>query len=526
MCNGALDPQDVCLVCGHNNNIKLIGAGGTAGAAARGREAVPEPGDKDIESIVRWLSASGSDASSILGMEEARIEKLEEARASGAVAKAPDGIPEDGSGAAIIADLKVKLMEANTTIEKLRLELKTVETVTSISSPADASAELSKAVRDRLKLELVVKDRDRMIGELKSELNLRQEKLNELSEKTKFKDDEFNSREIDLQHREALLREELMKVEMNKAQYGSIKEVELKKSLEDLREQIKTKEEKIKSLEKYLSQKEEELDRREKALIGKEVEMVVELTKAELNQERVRTGTPRLDDLLLGGMLAGTQAVIYGPPFVGKEVVMNSFAAEGLRKGIPVVWVSTDRTVKDIREEMAFVLNGYEEYEKLGLIYYIDAYSRSVGDTSKFENTAYVEDFSDIDEIDTLVEKRLNSVRDIIEKKSCRIVFRSISSLTALYDTKSIFKMMRPFVAKRKRDKCTAMYCVEKGIVSDQDVQIIGSIMDGVFEFETDGQNNFLSIKGIGETQTREKVKYTASKSGLSIGSFSLGHIK
>jgi hypothetical protein len=124
------------------------------------------------------------------------------------------------------------------------------------------------------------------------------------------------------------------------------------------------------------------------------------------------------------------------------------------------------------------------------------------------------------------VEKRLDSVRDIVEKKSYRVIFKSISSLTAVYESKNIFRLLRPFVAKRKRDKCTAMYCIEKGIVSDQDVQIIGSIMDGIIEFETDGQSNFISIRGLCETQTRDRVKYTASKSSLSIGSFSLGHIK
>lgn len=525
ICDGALDPQGICLLCGHDNSLKLIESQSgfqTGGVGYEGTEAPPE---KDLESILKWLSGSDEGSISFLDAEEPSAGTVDAPAPSQSAQLSAE--PVQGSDAAgEIAEMKFKLLEANSVIEKLKVELKAMQTVASVSAPSDIAQRLAAAVREKLELDSVLKNRDREIDELRNEMKVRQDSLNSLNEKMKFKDEEFNNREINLQHREELLKEELRKVEMNKAQMGGMKEVELKKALEDLREQIKTKEEKVKSLEKYLSQKEDELDRREKALIGKEVEVMEELTIAELKQEKVKSGTPRLDDLLFGGIPVGAQVAIYGPPFIGKEVAMNSFAAEGLRKGIPVIWVTTDHTIREIREEMSYVLNGFEEYEKLGLIYYIDAYSRSIGDNSRVENAAYIEDFSDIENIDELVEKRLDSVRDIVEKKSYRVIFKSISSLTAVYESKNIFRLLRPFVAKRKRDKCTAMYCIEKGIVSDQDVQIIGSIMDGIIEFETDGQSNFISIRGICETQTRDRVKYTASKSSLSIGSFSLGHIK
>ena len=526
ICDGALDPQGICLLCGHDNSMKLITSHTEfqpgEGAGYEGSEAPPE---KDLESILKWLSGSDEGSISFLDAEETPVGAAG-APVTSQSAQLPAEPVQGSEAAGEIAELKFKLLESNSAIEKLKVELKAMQTVASISAPSDIAQRLAAAVREKLELDSVLKGKDREIDELRNEMKVVHDSLNSMSEKMKFKDEEFNNREINLQHREELLKEELRKVEMNKAQMGGMKEIELKKALEDLREQIKMKEEKVKSLEKYLSQKEDELDRREKALIGKEVEVMEELTIAELKQEKVKSGTPRLDDLLFGGIPVGAQVAIYGPPFIGKEVAMNSFAAEGLRKGIPVIWVTTDHTIREIREEMSYVLNGFEEYEKLGLIYYIDAYSRSIGDNSRVENAAYIEDFTDIDSIDELVEKRLDSVRDIVEKKSYRVIFKSISSLTAVYESKNIFRLLRPFVAKRKRDKCTAMYCIEKGIVSDQDVQIIGSIMDGIIELETDGQSNFISIRGLCETQTRDRVKYTASKSSLSIGSFSLGHIK
>jgi len=70
------------------------------------------------------------------------------------------------------------------------------------------------------------------------------------------------------------------------------------------------------------------------------------------------------------------------------------------------------------------------------------------------------------------------------------------------------------------------MYTMEKGMHSDQEIQMIGSIMDGMIEFKVDQLKTFLAIKGVTEVQSRSYIRYTATKSALSIGSFSLDHIR
>ena len=79
-----------------------------------------------------------------------------------------------------------------------------------------------------------------------------------------------------------------------------------------------------------------------------------------------RTNTLGFILRLLGGIPFGTNVLIYGPPFTGKEVLVNSFVGEGLKMGIPAIWVITEKSPKEIREEMMYVLSGYEEYEKKG----------------------------------------------------------------------------------------------------------------------------------------------------------------
>ena len=53
----------------------------------------------------------------------------------------------------------------------------------------------------------------------------------------------------------------------------------------------------------------------------------------------------------------------------------------------------------EIREEMMFIVSGYEEYEQRGLVKYVDAYSRSIGVDDVEENVLYVEDPTDFKEI-------------------------------------------------------------------------------------------------------------------------------
>src|SRR6266704_1612217 len=188
----------------------------------------------------------------------------------------------------------------------------------------------------------------------------------------------------------------------------------------------------------------------------------------EVKQQKVKTGVPRLDDLLFGGIPFGTNASVYGPAYVGKEVVVGIFMAEGLKKGVPILWVLTDKGPADIREEMAFVLPGYEEYEKLGLVRYIDAY----------------------------------------------------------LDPTTTFKFLQPFVGRRKRDRAVAFYVIEKGMHEEQEIQMLGSLMDGSIEFKVEQLKSFMSIKGICDVQSRGWIRYTYTKSNVSVGSFSLDHIK
>ncbi|MFP3872482.1 MAG: DUF7504 family protein [Candidatus Natronoplasma sp.] len=371
-------------------------------------------------------------------------------------------------------------------------------------------------------------DGDEMIGELKSELAHKEKKIEELKEQVGHKEQELNEREEDLRHREQVIRKERKKLEAMKKEIGGKTEQERKRELEDLKKEIEKKEQELKAKEKYMDQKEKEIRARQEDLLDEELEERQEEILREIEQEKCKTGTGRLDDLLLGGIPLGSNVSIYGPPHVGKEVLINSFIAEGLEKGVPAIWVITDKTIDEVREEMKFVLPTYEEYELRGLVYYVDAYSVSMGEVKESEEekdyVEYIEDQSDFKAVTKAVDKFADKVNK--EHRYYRMAFESVSTIIAYLDTETTFRILQPFSGRRKRDKAVSLYTLEKGMHSEQDISMLGHIMNGEIEFKVEQLKNHLRVEGLGDVQTRDWIEYTHSKSGISMGSFSLDTIR
>jgi len=424
------------------------------------------------------------------------------------------------------ADLKNRILDLEEKLNESEIDRKLQEDTTSLKgkSEGEISADLEKKVRELQVKEKSLLVREDEIKRLKEQLKVKEEELKKVKEPMQYKEDEILRREEDLVYREQMLIEERRKVEEAMRESGSMEAHEMKKKLEELQMQINRKEEELRTKEVYIRNKTEELKLREKGLIEEEIEAKEEDRNLELQIEKVKTGDRRLDDLMLGGIPFGTNILIYGPPFTGKEVTINTFVAEGLKKGVPCIFIITDKMPSEIREEMMFLLSGFEEYEKMGLVKFIDAYSRSIGIEDVEPNVNYVDDPTDHEAIMKAVDA---AGKELMKThKYYRLAFRSISTLIAYMDSGSAFKFLQPFAGKRKRERSVAMYAIEKGMHDEQDIQMIGSVMDGMIDYKVEQLKTFLSIKGIGDVQSRAWIDYTYSKQGLSIGSFSLDHIR
>jgi KaiC/GvpD/RAD55 family RecA-like ATPase len=488
----------------------------------------------DIQELKRREVALTEREAELDAMKKQLLSK-EEALSKGVIAAAMQSMPQSNSvdlaeqtsaWSEKEQELTNKIHELQSKLASSEITLKQKEEMVKLSGGTGKGMDkdVLRKLEDVQRLERGLALREQEVHQLKEDLRIREEELTKIKEPLRYKEDEMLRREEDLMFREKLLTEEQKKVTRAQAELGSQDEITLKKRLEELQAEVTTKEEEIRSKEKYLSAKEENLRMREQGVITEEIEKREADRQLEIKQEKVKTGTPRLDDLLLGGMPFGANVLIYGPPFTGKEVLMSAFVAEGLKKGIPAIWIITEKSPKEIREEMMFVLSGYEEYEKKGLVRYVDAYSRSMGDDSQDPYAEYIESPTDYESIQKAVESAAKAFKE--KHEYYRVAFRSISTLIAYLDPGTAFRFLSPVVGRRKRDRAVAMYTIEKGVHGEQEIQMIGSVMDGMIEFKVENLNTFLAIRGIGDVQSRAFIRYSASKSAVTIGSFSLDHIR
>jgi KaiC/GvpD/RAD55 family RecA-like ATPase len=462
---------------------------------------------------------------------EQQLKKKEVAIADGLIDYAspqPDAVSSEAmeESAAKERALLSRIEELDANLSQAQLDLKHKDEM--VEAAKSDSVGVDKEVMNKLKeaqrVERNLALREQEVQKLKEDIRVREDEMNRLKEPLAYKEDEVLRREEDLMYREKLLQEELRKVGQMQAEIGSQDEITLKKRLEELQAQVTVKEEQVRSKEKYLQIKEEELRNREQGLIDDEIEKRELDRMAEIKMERVKTGTTRLDDLLLGGVPFGTNVLIYGPPFTGKEVLVNAFIAEGLKMGIPAIWVLTEKSPKAIRDEMMYLLSGYEEFEKKGLVRYVDSYSRSMGDDADDEFTEFIEAPTDYEAIQKAVESAAKKFKE--SHQYYRLAFRSISTMIAYLDPPTAFRFLSPLAGRRKRDRAVSMYTIEKGVHGDQEIQMLGSLMDGMIEFKVENLNTFLAVRGISDAQSRAYIRYSATKQGVNIGSFSLDHIR
>ncbi|HTW55436.1 MAG TPA: ATPase domain-containing protein [Thermoplasmata archaeon] len=238
--------------------------------------------------------------------------------------------------------------------------------------------------------------------------------------------------------------------------------------------------------------------------------------------DRLPTGTPRLDDLLLGGLPPKAHAVVLGDPFVGKEVVVYAFLAEGLKRGEPVVIVTAARPPEEVAESLGVVLPQFREYEQMGMVTWIDA---SGGTPTAGPHRLVAKGSDDRAGIlSNLVAAAKAASGD--GTTAFRTAFLGLSAALAHGDERASFSFLQNVVGILKPRPALAMYALEGGALSEAQVETMLSRMDGAILFRQDRDKTFLSVKGFGEVATRDWIECRTTNRALIVGSFALERIR
>ncbi len=239
--------------------------------------------------------------------------------------------------------------------------------------------------------------------------------------------------------------------------------------------------------------------------------------------DRLPTGTPRLDDLLLGGLPPKSHVALVGDAFVGKEVALYAFVAEGLKRSEPVLLVTASRSPAELAESLGVVLPQFRQYEQMGSVTWIDA---SGTGTTPGPRKLVAKSSDDRAGLLTALVQASKQAEETAKGGAFRVGFFGLSAVLAHADERASFSFLQNVVGILKPRNALAMYALEAGALSEAQVESLLGRMDGAILFKQDRDRTFLSVKGFGDVATHDWVEVRATGRSLVIGSFALERIR
>ncbi len=238
--------------------------------------------------------------------------------------------------------------------------------------------------------------------------------------------------------------------------------------------------------------------------------------------DRVPSGTPRLDDLLLGGLPPRSHGVLLGDAFVGKEVVLYSFLAEGLKRGEKVTIITAARSAEEVAQNVGVVLPQFLEFEQLGKVTWIDA---SGSGTTSTPHRIVVKG---PDDREGILTNLVQAAKVMGESRAAgsRVGFLGLSAVLAHTDERASLSFLQNVVGILKPRPALALYALEAGALTEAAVEALLGRMDGAIVFRQDRDRTYLSVRGFGDAETRDWVECRATNRALIVGSLALERIR
>ena len=354
----------------------------------------------------------------------------------------------------------------------------------------------------------------------RAEIEMKERQLSERFDEIAYAEQKLTKREQRLMDDRYTIDEERKKLQAATGYDGAAMDEELKLKTEEL----ELMEKKMKEREEFLRQKEAEMERLESKLIDADIEMEAAV-EAEREVTKIKTGIRRIDDLLYGGFPPNSNILIYGPNYTGKLTFINNFIAQGLRKGIPAIYILTDKTPDELKDSLKVMLPKVDAIEKKGLLKYVDAYSKGMGFDADNPNAVYIENTTDMEEINMAVTNIQKTFPDTV--KWHKIAFYTLSTIMRYSDAMQVFRFLQILTSRNKRAGATSVYCLDQGMFDESDVQTLKSQMGGVLEFKKEDVKTFMRVEGVGDVRTPRWIEYSHSPKDIIIrGSFAEDHIR
>jgi KaiC/GvpD/RAD55 family RecA-like ATPase len=240
------------------------------------------------------------------------------------------------------------------------------------------------------------------------------------------------------------------------------------------------------------------------------------------NVSYIQTQITRLDQLLHGGLPSGSQVLLKGPAFCGKEVLFDKIMASTLSHGIPVIYVSSNRAMKEVMRGIIVQVPDFKSFNKEGLVRMYDLFTKhSDGRILKEGHRIFnIEDRDDFKRFQTdlvfLMEELVQQYHGGV------MILNSLSPLINQTDQNDLMKFLQVLIARSKSYRFTNIMDMATGVHPENMENSVEYLMDGILEFKENENRSSLRLRGFRHgVLTRDWVEYKHSDSDLKlVGSF------
>lgn len=198
----------------------------------------------------------------------------------------------------------------------------------------------------------------------------------------------------------------------------------------------------------------------------------------------------------------------------------------GLRQGTPAVLVLTDASALETHERLAAMDPKFDQYLKAGLIRFVDAYSQTIGASVQHPATEQVDGLLNFNAVTAAVNAAQRAL--LRHHPAHRLLFDSVSTLIAYTNAQTAFRFLQVLVGRSRAAGATTLLLLERGMHTEEEVQTVKHLTNGVIEFKTEAHRNLLRLEGLGVDGASPAawVDYRFTEKGVEVtGSLSAGRI-
>jgi len=238
-------------------------------------------------------------------------------------------------------------------------------------------------------------------------------------------------------------------------------------------------------------------------------------TRTEATAPRISTGIDRMDELLGGGIPAGTMLILSAEAYIGCDTFIYDLVSNALHNGRPVVYISTRRGVDEVFNSLEKKSPEMADYAATGLIKWIDLFSPAPVRMPFLQHVSTLRlEVTSMTEIFLQVDSRTSSGGLVVVDSSSPLI------------SKGKFEVfVRDVASCIKKTKGVAIFRLEASMHPDQEIENLKNIIHGCISFKKDGAKTLLMAEGVPGAKSGNWIEYRIKDGNIAIGSFSLERI-